>query len=73
MSENKKNHLLLYHLIITTVNTLAYIFSDIFVCIYISFITFFMRCNYVIHIILFLFAFFLLTLYCEYISMSVNV
>lgn len=53
MSENKKNHLLLYHLIITTVNTLAYIFSDIFVCIYISFITFFMRCNYVIHIILF--------------------
>ena len=52
MSEKKKNHLL-YHLIITTVNILAYIFSDIFVCIYISFITFSMRCNHVIHIVLF--------------------
>lgn len=30
MSEKKKNHLLLDHLIITTVNILVYLFSDFF-------------------------------------------
>lgn len=40
MREKEKHHLLLHHLIITTVNILVYLFSDFFLCSCICFTTF---------------------------------
>lgn len=63
----EKSHLLLHHLVITTVNILLYIFQTFF---YASvFVLFFIKGN---HTCCFITCFFL-ALYCEYISISVTI